>query len=98
MAVWMIRAGKHGERQNLALEQGLVLAGWDYMPDLGTYETKEDLRAGLQEHYPKDKPATISNWLGQLRALTKRIQIGDLVLLPLKGQDAIAIGRITGNY
>lgn len=28
MALWLVRAGKHGERENLALEKGLALPGW----------------------------------------------------------------------
>jgi restriction system protein len=44
------------------------------------------------------KPKTIINWVSQLWAFSKRIEIEDLVVLPLKGQDVIAIGKISGDY
>jgi len=43
MALWLVRAGKHGERENLALEKGLALPGWDELPDLSDIKTREEL-------------------------------------------------------
>jgi hypothetical protein len=34
MAVWLIRAGKHGEDEDAALETGYVIIGWREMPDI----------------------------------------------------------------
>ena len=34
MALWLVRAGKYGERENLALEEGLVVIGWDEIANL----------------------------------------------------------------
>ena len=31
MALWMVRAGKYGERENFALEKDVVCIGWDEM-------------------------------------------------------------------
>ncbi|NLE76636.1 MAG: restriction endonuclease [Chloroflexi bacterium] len=51
-----------------------------------------------QGAYPDINPKTIINWVGQLWAFVNRIQVGDLIVLPLKSRAAIAIGRSTGPY
>jgi restriction system protein len=98
MAVWLVRAGSRGERQDLALDRNVVVAGWHEMPDLSRIQTREEMEAELRRTFPDAKQAKIANWLGQLWAFAKRIQPGDLAVLPLKGQDAIAVGRVTGEY
>ena len=34
MAVWLVRAGQHGEREEATLEKGLAIIGWEELPDL----------------------------------------------------------------
>jgi restriction system protein len=98
MAIWLVRAGGRGERQDLALDKGQVVIGWSRMGDLSQYETKEEMLKGLQKAYPEAKPGQLYNYRGQLWAFAKSIKKGDLAALPLKGQDAIAIGKVTGDY
>jgi restriction system protein len=98
MAVWLVRAGSHGEREELALEQSLAVIGWEELPDLSGVKSREALEALCHEVYPDQKLNTIRNWVGQVWAFLGRISEGDLVALPLKKQSAIAIGRVTGPY
>jgi len=98
MSIWLVRSGSRGERQDFALEQNTVVVGWDEMPDLAQFSTREALITACQIAYPNAKPKTVINWAGQLWTFFKIIQNGDLVVMPLKDQDAIAIGRITGSY
>lgn len=98
MAVWMVRAGKEGEWESLALEQGLVVVGWVELPDLSPIKSREALAALLQRTYPDKKPKTLTNWLSQLWPFRQLIQIGDLLVLPLKTRAAIAIGKVSGPY
>lgn len=44
MAVWMVRAGRHGERENLALENGIAVIGWQDLADLSKVKSKDELR------------------------------------------------------
>ncbi|WP_346864991.1 hypothetical protein [Methanocalculus sp. MSAO_Arc2] len=42
MTLWLVRAGRYGEREQLALEKKIAVIGWDDVPDLsqenmGTY-------------------------------------------------------------
>ena len=98
MAVWLVRAGSRGQRQDWALDKGQAVIGWKEMSDLSKYDTREALLAGLQQVYLEAPIARLYNYRGQLWAFAKRINVGDLVVLPLKGQDTIAIVKVTGSY
>jgi len=98
MAIWLVRAGRHGEREEAALEKGMAVIGWEELPDLTPIKTREALAELLKETYPDEGPNRLANWNGQLWAFRDRIQKDDLVVLPLKRRSAIAIGRVTGGY
>jgi restriction system protein len=98
LAVWLVRAGRYGETEDIALEKGLAVLGWDALPDLSGVETCGDLGRIMRETYPSEKAAAVDNWLGQVWAFRGRIKVGDLVVLPLKCRSAIAIGRVSGPY
>jgi len=98
MAIWLVRAGRKGEHQNFALDNGVVVIGWDGVHDLSQFETRGAIEVACRDTYAHAKPKTITNWVGQLWAFANRIKVGDLVGLPLKGQNAIAFGRVTDTY
>lgn len=98
MAVWLVRCGRHGEGEDLALGSSVVGIGWSEAGDLTAVTTVEGMRHRLGEQYPDAKPSTLANWVGQAAAFRSRIQVGDLVALPLKTTPAVAFGRITGDY
>jgi len=98
VALWLVRAGSNGEREDLALEQGLAVIGWDELPSLEPYQTRDEILELLQQVYEDQKLNTLRNWAGQLYAFRGRIQKGDLVALPLKQQAAVAFGEMVGDY
>lgn len=98
MAVWLVRAGSQLPRHDFALDKNVVVTGWDEMPDLSKFTTREQFEAVCKEAHPSQKLNTIRNWSRQLWAFVQRIQKGDLAIMPIKGQNAIAIGRVTGGY
>lgn len=99
MTIWMVRAGGQGENENLALGKGLVVVGWEDLGDLSFVSTQEELRTLCENTYQDASRSRISNFVGQLWSFKDRIQIGDLVALPLKTQSsAIALGKVTGDY
>lgn len=97
-AAWLVRGGKDGEREDEALEQGLVIAGWPGLGDLSTLADRDELRHAVHAAYPGYKAAVIGNWTGQLWRLLSEIKEGDHVVMPLKSTQMIAIGRVTGPY
>jgi len=98
MAVWLVRAGRTGQDENLALDNDLVTIEWENLPDLSAINTREALEKLMGEIYSTEKPATVKNWVGQVWAFRDRIQKGDLAVLPLKSRSAIAIGKVAGDY
>src|SRR5687768_638881 len=98
MALWLVRAGKHGEREELALEEDRVVIGWEELPDLAEIDSREELDVLMNATYAGAKRNAITNWVGQVWTFIGRIKKSDLVVLPLKKRSAIAIGRVTGPY
>jgi restriction system protein len=98
MSVWLVRAGKTGENEQTALENGLVTIGWNELPDLSGIHDRAAITDLYRQSNPEASTAKVSNALGQLWAFRSRIQKDDLVVLPLKTQAAVAVGKITGPY
>jgi restriction system protein len=95
---WLVRAGRRGENEMLALDAGLVVVGWSQLPDLGGTTSRAELAELLRETYPDDAPQRLRNHEAQLWAFRHAMDVGDLVALPLKTSGTVAIGRITGAY
>jgi len=98
MPLWMVRAGRHGEQEQKAIDNSFVTIGWNELPDLSKIKNKDELKKLYNKIYPGEKKMTIANEVGQIWRFLKEINIGDLVALPLKTQSAIAIGKVKGNY
>jgi restriction system protein len=98
MAVWTARGGRHGEREERLLANGLIGGGWAELSSLKGIASKEDLAARYAEAYPDLGRQAQANYVGQLWSLLHRMQDGELVVMPLKTTGTIAVGRITGPY
>lgn len=98
MALWLVRAGKNGEQEEVALEQNVVTIGWSELGDLSAIDDREELWSLFEEIYSSEKKGAVSNKVGQIWSFINRIEKGDMVVLPLKQQAAIAIGRVKGSY
>lgn len=97
-AAWVIRAGRTGEREMWALNNGVSGGGWKEVPDLTSCTTKDEIAELARVMFPSAKPGKVNNFIGQLFALRTRIQPGDLLVMPLKTTSQIAFGRVTGGY
>ena len=99
MAVWLIRGGSHGEYEAKFIQDKRVYVTWDNLDvDLSELSQRSGLVAAMTQRYPEAKPKAILNWASQVWPFAHAIQAGDLVILPLKSQRAIQVGRITGEY
>lgn len=94
----MVRAGKHGEAEDIALDEGIAAIGYDELPSLSPVKSRQEMDALARSHYPNAKAKTLSQWVGQLWAFRDTMRPGDVAVLPLKGRSAIALGTITGDY
>lgn len=98
MPVWLVRAGRHGQDEDLALQTGNAIVGYRELPDLSAIQTRDQLHDLFRKAFPEANPNRITNYVGQMWAFTKRIQPGDLIVLPLKRRPVIAAGSVTGPY
>ncbi|PIU45765.1 MAG: restriction endonuclease [Ignavibacteriales bacterium CG07_land_8_20_14_0_80_59_12] len=99
MAVWLIRAGSHGEYELKFIQENRVYVTWDDLDlDLAKLSQRAELAEAMTQRYPDTKPKAIANWVSQVWPFAHEIKKSDLVVLPLKTQRAIQIGEITGDY
>lgn len=95
---WVIRAGRLGERDQWALENGFSGGGWKEVSDLTGCTTREAIGEVVRTSFPGASDGKINNFTGQLWALRSRINAGDILVMPLKTTKQIAIGRVTSGY
>lgn len=98
MTAWIIRAGKYGEREQWALQEGLSGGGWFEVADLTETQTKEQVRTAVEAAFPTASPGRVANFTGQLWAIRHTITPGDLIVMPLKTTKKIALGICTRGY
>ena len=99
MTVWLVRAGRYGERETLALEKGLSVIGWEELPDLSAVDLAGSIsRSSCGRPTPTPARAASPTGWASSGPFASRMQVGDLVVLPLKTQSAIAIGKVAGPY
>lgn len=99
MAVWLVRAGSHGEFEQKFIQDRKIYVTWsDMTEDLSGIKDRNALIKALSDKYPDTKPKAVQNWSSQLWPFLKEMKRGDLVAVPLKTQPVIYIGEITGDY
>ncbi|TML00285.1 MAG: restriction endonuclease [Actinobacteria bacterium] len=98
MAVWTVKAGRHGEREERCLEHSVVGGRWGRISDLSDVRTRRELNALCEREEPEWSAKTRANYVAQLWSLRERMLIEELVVLPLKTTGTVAVGRISGPY
>ncbi|MEN6443520.1 MAG: restriction endonuclease [Methanoregula sp.] len=98
MTLWLVRAGKHGERESLALSENIAVIGWEELPDLTPIQSREQLGALLKKIDSNEKLKTLIAWEAQIWPFIHDIKKGDLIALPFKSRAVILIGEVLGDY
>ena len=96
--VYLARAGKYGEDEELALENQLAVIGWHEIPSLEKVKNCAEMAELVRHKYPEVKPRAAAQYAGQLWTFAHGIQLDDIVVLPRKLTSQIALGRVTGPY
>lgn len=96
--VFLVRAGKHGADEDVALEKGLALVGFTEIPSLEKVKDYDGIFDLVAKGNPGGKPRALGNLAGQLWAFALSMKEGDLVVLPRKLTSQIALGRVVGPY
>jgi len=98
MTLWVARAGRHGEQEHFALENGVIVADYPDLGDLSNIKSKDELVDMLRTARPNNKERTLKTWASSLWSFLKEMKRGDLVALPSKFDPVIYFGEITGEY
>ena len=96
--VYLARAGKFGEDEEVALERDLAIVGFTDIPSLNDAKDYDAVFAVVKAHMEGAKVRAIGNRAGQLWAFAVAMQEGDIVVMPRELTSQIAIGRVTGPY
>ena len=99
MAIWMMRAGWHGEYEQKFLQDNRLYLTWpnlrvnlDILPD------RDGLHTVMTSTYPGASTQKLLRYVNQVWPFAHDMKKGDLVLMPLKKHPAITIGEVTGDY
>jgi restriction system protein len=85
MTAWVIRSARYPERQALALREGMVAIGWPETDDLDGFASVQALTQNQHVGEPDRPIGRASNHAGQLRAFSRQVERGDLVILTRDG-------------
>lgn len=96
--MWMVRAGRGGNRVDDFIQQGVAGFLEDRLPDVANVKGKDELLALYAEHYPKEKEGSRAAWASQLFRLLKEMKIGDPVVVGDPERRRYVIGTVTSDY
>ncbi len=101
MALWMVRAGKHGEHETKFFDDSKVYLTWSgplQEVDLSKAKDYDDMKRIVTEAYPSEGRNKLGNWTSQIWPFVKSMKSADWVVVPQKSKRVIAFGEITGGY
>ncbi len=96
--LWIVRAGKQGEREFAGIEQSKLFPGFLEVGDLSARNDRDAILEHLEEVMPDAGQNRLRNFAAQLNQFANTIQKGDLVVMPRKVTNGVAIGKVTGDY
>jgi hypothetical protein len=97
--VWLVRAGREGRYEQLAIEDGVTVIGWSELGEFGLETSRDALKAQIEEVYGEHRPQSLAMQAGQIHRFIHDISMGDLLVLPLLSKPGYAaIGRVLGGY
>ena len=95
--LWLVRLGKNGEQEAHALEHAELVLGFKVASLTGAKD-RDAVLAVAKNSFPELKPKTQLNFAAQLNQFCNQMQVGDLVVVPMKTTGQIAIGEVIGPY
>ena len=96
-SVWLVRAGRKGTGEQIALENNIVGIGYE-----GFDRSIKDIKT-FKQHYktlhPNQKPGSVNRSVRQIWDFLHKMKIGDFVMLPLlaRNSEFVAVGTIDGE-
>jgi len=98
MTLWVCKGGKRGQRESRFIENNVIAIGWGELDDLSEIESRSLLKSSYEKIWPDASEGRQRNHVGQIYAFLTKVEIGDLVVVPMKTSGTIWIGEIKGKY
>jgi restriction system protein len=98
MAVWVVRGAKGGTHEQRMLDHNIASIGFETLPDMSKIKSQEEMQELYSRVHPEAKHRRMIAHSAILWNFVGRMDKGDLVVLPMKTQAAIAIGKVIGKY
>ena len=99
---WVVRAGRDGEAVEHNLIHNVVTIGWGWgdWSSVAEFESRDEFGDFIDEQFPDQPGSEQRSARDQIWRFGREIQVGNLVVMPMKGVDGnpIAIGRIDGLF
>ena len=90
MTVWVVKGGRMGEMEELALQEGLVVIDFGFRKSVTDFANRDELRDQMPER---------TSGANQLWRFANEMQPGDTVVMPRKQpKGVVAVGKIKGGY
>jgi MoxR-like ATPase len=97
--VWIVRAGRQGRDEHLALEQGVAVIGWSEIGELSPLVSRDEIKRLLRESTGEEREPSLASQAGEIYRFIHEVEDGDLVVLPLLSNPShVAVGRTAGSY
>ena len=96
--LWIVRAGANGERELAAIEHNRLFPGFLEVHDLGPLQNRDAILEQLKTVMPDASAGRLRNFAAQLNQFANKIAIGDIVVMPRKLTDGVAIGVVKSDY
>lgn len=99
MALWMIRAGRHGEYEDRFLSTSRIYLTWgDTIPnDARGFTSRAEVVQTLRDHWADVSEGKIRNHAGQLWAFLRMMKPDDLIVVPSKKTPELHFGVIRSD-
>lgn len=92
MGVWIVRTGF----TKVTISQAVICTGWDL--DASTATTYDELETLCREKWPDGRRGKGASRNTQIWDFCRRLQTGDLVIMPRDWDETFSLGRITGSF
>jgi restriction system protein len=96
MALWMLRAGRHGEYEDRFLSTSRIYLTWGdtIAGDVRTFNSRAELVQALRGRWTDASEGRIRNHAGQIWAFLRTMKPEDLVVVPSKKSPELHFGEI----
>lgn len=96
--LWLVRGGVNGDKESDAIEKGKIFIGWPQVGDISKFGDRDEISEHLKKCYSDYSQKKIVHLATQLNAFVNRFNQSDLVIMPRKFTNVVAIGKVTGDY